>query len=743
MLSVILYKFLNARSGEVPLRFRLRDGDTVDIIYEPGQMVSARDLMAFTQEGEVRERTTSYNVALRKEIAHYRSLLFEEYIALAQTGTAVTAELLTGAVEARIRKEKAGLPSVGKQSVAARFRLYVEEEHDTGHTGIKRYREGRALAGKLERYLLVRDCPGIQPRDFTAEMVLDFEKFCMDEYLYASNPKYAAIYPRVYGDEGRHWPKKRLSEEWQRPLFIIFRDFWMDLVSFGEVQVSPYEGYVEWMTPKKHFRYQEVIWDPQTLKMVEFQKVLNTPVPEEMAPIRNAFIVHCCLGLRGEDYRKLSIENVRVSSGGIPYIYYRHVDTQHKGKETFYSDFRVPIVRVAFDIIMRTHFECMYGQNSTQYNRLIRKFLRFCGITREVLLYNDRTGISEEVPLCDAFNQGNVHMTHMDIVHEQEQLRGVRGRYNTGSKALGERSKMPLEAHFTLLNQAFGQKPYRVDENLHIVEGAPLESQDPMVYKEIPEKKYQGGTVPYIVEDIHAIGPEEPEPEDRIEIRYHRHLTEERPLFLCGDQFAAWLAGLDENRRRKIHYGLLLLRRLWSFEVPFVKKEKGSLYSLRTVLRGCVDATYFYVNEGAIVILQGCRLKEAKLRSRPPRMEDLEELRWAHVIGKAPVIDYGAVLDGIYGALGSEEREKSWEKACGRFVNQTLIDVWNRVRKEKGGDSFEDETGVIAYTGHRARTMPLRYLRRILKAMNCRAVITRMVSEEEIENLRRRPDGGG
>ena len=122
----------------MPLRFRLRDGDTVDIIYEPGQMVSARDLMAFTQEGEVRERTTSYNVALRKEIAHYRSLLFEEYIALAQTGTAVTAELLTGAVEARIRKEKAGLPSVGKQSVAARFRLYVEEEHDTGHTGIKR-----------------------------------------------------------------------------------------------------------------------------------------------------------------------------------------------------------------------------------------------------------------------------------------------------------------------------------------------------------------------------------------------------------------------------------------------------------------------------------------------------------------------------------------------------------------------------------------------------------------------------
>ena len=71
MLSVILYKFLNARSGEVPLRFRLRDGDTVDIIYEPGQMVSARDLMAFTQEGEVRERTTSYNVALRKEIAHF------------------------------------------------------------------------------------------------------------------------------------------------------------------------------------------------------------------------------------------------------------------------------------------------------------------------------------------------------------------------------------------------------------------------------------------------------------------------------------------------------------------------------------------------------------------------------------------------------------------------------------------------------------------------------------------------
>jgi len=72
-------------------------------------------------------------------------------------------------------------------------------------------------------------------------------------------------------------------------------------------------------------------------------------------------------------------------------------------------------------------------------------------------------------------------------------------------------------------------------------------------------------------------------------------------------------------------------------------------------------------------------------------------------------------------------------------VNQALIAFRRVARHQDYTDPIKDEVGAISNVGHRERTLPYRYLRRILKALNCRVVITRMVSDEEIENLRRRP----
>jgi hypothetical protein len=44
---------------------------------------------------------------------------------------------------------------------------------------------------------------------------------------------------------------------------------------------------------------------------------------------------------------------------------------------------------------------------------------------------------------------------------------------------------------------------------------------------------------------------------------------------------------------------------------------------------------------------------------------------------------------------------------------------------------MKDEKGVIGHIGHRERTLPLDYLRRILKVFNCKAVVTRPLLETE------------
>ena len=68
MFKVTLYKSMNVRSGEVPLRFRLREDKDVDLALETGIKVAAVDLQAFGSDGAVRPGLKEYNLELKKEI---------------------------------------------------------------------------------------------------------------------------------------------------------------------------------------------------------------------------------------------------------------------------------------------------------------------------------------------------------------------------------------------------------------------------------------------------------------------------------------------------------------------------------------------------------------------------------------------------------------------------------------------------------------------------------------------------
>ena len=71
MFKVTLYKSMNVRSGEVPLRFRLREDKDVDLALETGIRVPAVDLQAFGSDGAVRPGLKEYNLELKKEIDRY------------------------------------------------------------------------------------------------------------------------------------------------------------------------------------------------------------------------------------------------------------------------------------------------------------------------------------------------------------------------------------------------------------------------------------------------------------------------------------------------------------------------------------------------------------------------------------------------------------------------------------------------------------------------------------------------
>lgn len=586
-----------------------------------------------------------------------------------------------------------------------RFYQYMEEERATGRFSEKRYRLSMTLSRKLERYLRVFGLEDIETKNFGPEQAAAFGQFCAEEYRYACDPRYAAVYPRTF-EACRSYPKRALKAESLQKLLNPFRCFWKDLVSFGEVPVSPYDAFRP--EENRRRRYTELMGDPISLTRADFRCILHTPLPEEMASVRNAFLLQVCIGLRTKAFRTLAMDRIDVSPEGIPYL------------ES--DDMKIPLVRVAFDILLRNrrHFTpaACFG------NRSWRKLLRCCGIEREVCVYDSRTGRSEYRALCDVFGRGHILRTHLDLLREADGQRGLRGPWYTGTKALKRLRQIPLAELFKRCNEAFSQTPYRTDVNLNILEGPPFAEQDVLQYARQPEKLPGGRTNPYLLSECRRGVP------GQVELRYGATLCRSRKILVCGDRFADFMASVGEKHRGWIQCGLLLLKMVPDFRLSFVEALGDTVYLLRSMPRGYVYAIHFYLNGENIVLLDG-RIEQK--HGRPMRaglpLSRIQALRRQHVAGALDTADYDAVLDAAFGAPATALREWSEMQACSRYVGQTL----RQARKEAGIRQedllrrwgLKKDCGNLADAENGTRVLPFKYLRRYLEAVGCQALVVR------------------
>ena len=186
MFKVVLFKELNVRSGQTPLRFKVRDDVAGELVFDPGLMVDAASMMAFAQDGSVKPGA-KFDAGLKKEIDRYKLVLGEVFLDLLQGGGKIDEDSLKMAVLERLALQEN--PCARGTSVVERFRSYLEEQKSTGRFSEKMYRESYTLSRKLERFLTIKEMVGLLPEEMTLELVVEYEKFCIDEYLYAYNPK--------------------------------------------------------------------------------------------------------------------------------------------------------------------------------------------------------------------------------------------------------------------------------------------------------------------------------------------------------------------------------------------------------------------------------------------------------------------------------------------------------------------------------------------------------------------------
>lgn len=148
------------------------------------------------------------------------------------------------------------------------------------------------------------------------------------------------------------------------------------------------------------------------------------------------------------------MDKISVSPEGIPYIHY--IPSKTTGSQTTNAEIKTPIIRLAYDIIMRTKFNLgiwMKPSSLATYNDTVRELIKFCGIDRKVTTYDVEKHDNINIPLYEA------------------------GLHRQGSDAVHHYTRMEMKDHFALMNIAFGQPQCHVDKDLNILDDESARNQ--------------------------------------------------------------------------------------------------------------------------------------------------------------------------------------------------------------------------------------------------------------------------
>ena len=421
-------------------------------------------MAVFTPEGSIRPRVTVYNPKLKADIDEYFAAINAAYNHMKITGMDMRSEVLQAEVDKILNPDtpEAILHPHGEENFVQRFRRYVEEAFRDGIIGEHRHMHYDAMVRRMERFLHIKGHSNLMPEQFDVKMLMDYRQFIADEYLYVDK------YPKLYQKEGRkRFPTKRISNNSVVHEMKGLRAFLNELENTDEIFKSPFrkisrERFKTMMRLKND--------EPFFLRKQELKLVIETEVPQELQTAKDVFILNCCIGARISDFFSFTMDKVSVSPEGIPYIHYIPHKTM-KEMETM-VEIKTPLVRIAYDIVMRTQFK--FDQQDRNYsvavyNRELRKLLKYCRLDRPVAKFNEDKGENEYFPLYEVASSRLARKTHVDIMNKVQINAYVAGLHAEGSDAVFRYTNLELTDRFALMNVAFSQKAYHVNPDMTLV----------------------------------------------------------------------------------------------------------------------------------------------------------------------------------------------------------------------------------------------------------------------------------
>lgn len=448
------------KDGGVPLTFRLRDTGGIDLSYKSDIAADVKQLPKLAVDGTAKPKVSTVDLDLVNKIKDRKEVIAKAYHAMKQHGYDMTSGILQREVEkllfpiVELRTEKS--------SLLDRFEKYAEDSVRDGIMSEDRQKHVKVVISKLRRFLYINGLSDITAEEFTADVLMQFRAFIFDEY------KYVAKYKRLYKDfSKKNLPTTRTSANTVVSQMKMLQTFLTVLEDNDEIPKSPFRRLG---TERRRTVMKTQYDEPIFLRADELTKIRTAKLPKDLQETRDAFVVQCAFGCRISDFQNLSMDKIAVSEDGIPYIHY--IPRKTAKEQASNTELKTPIVRYAFDIIKRTGFQfkiLRYVSGANGYNERIRQLLKACGIDRKVAHYDESKKENVYLPLYEAGSSKLARKTHVDMMAKVQIDKYAAGLHKEGSGAVDHYTALELKDRFALMNLAFGQDPYKVNNNLIII----------------------------------------------------------------------------------------------------------------------------------------------------------------------------------------------------------------------------------------------------------------------------------
>lgn len=445
---------------DVRVRFRLRDGRKVQICHTSDIHCKLKDLDKLNPDGTTKPNVKVWNRDLSNSLKKEYAIMKHAYDKMLDEGMDLTSavwERQIAAIRNPVEVIRAESPNI-----VTRFRKAADDSFRAGIIGSDRHKHIIVVSDKLERFLIIKGISGITAEEFDIDHLLEFREFLFDEYLYVQ--KYPKLYQRV---KPQNKPDARLSMNTVTSQLKMFQTFFSTLEDRDEIRKSPFRKLGR---ENKKAVMRTKYDDPFFLRKDEFLRVLETEAPVNLQKTKDAFVVQCALGCRINAFRTMNMSKVSISEEGIPYVHY--IDKKTINSQEGNTEIETPIVRFAYDIIMRTGFVFPVLKNvsgANGYNACIKALLQHCRINRMVPQYNEETKENDYEPLYKLASSKLARKTHVDRMSKVQVDMYASGLHKEGSSAVSRYTELELKDRFVLMNRAFEQEPFKVNSEFEII----------------------------------------------------------------------------------------------------------------------------------------------------------------------------------------------------------------------------------------------------------------------------------